>query len=281
MSLHFVLTVLYFLNNAHHNIHDCLSENTNDLFPFLSLILQIDSASLREVCGEYGVVRVCHTDHPSELALVCFNSLEEAVQAKTGLDKNPSVSGVSVMAQFASEGDIKELCEQFQLTHSTSAESSKREAAGGRRGSAPVWPSHAPSSSSSSSNTEAKLSHHVSSSMTPTPSSLPLSAVAATWNDNHTPSPAQFSRQQSSDLSTPGSMWSDGGFLSGFPSSPWLSSGSGLTSSATSAGGVNMLSSGPSSMVSPQEGVVATGGGANGTLPGNCGGQPFLPGGLL
>lgn len=194
------------------------------------------------------MVRVCHAHHPSELALICFNSIEEAVQAKTGLDKCPSISGVLIMSQFASEGDIKELCEQFQMSHSAD----RREE---RRGEGQGWPSH--------SSSDTKLSHPT----TMAPTSLPLSAVAATW-DNHTPSPAHFSRQQSSNVSTPGSMWSDGGFLSGF-SSPWLSSGP--TSSASVSGSRSASGS------SPQDNSS----GVNRAPPSNCGGQSFLPGGLI
>ena len=226
----------------------------NDHLP----LSQIDPTTLREVCSKYGMVRVCHTDHPSELALICFNNIDEAIQAKTALDKTPSISGVSVMAQFASEGDIKELCEQFQLSHDAAAVKREED-----RASAHTWPGR--------SSSETKLSQPTSA--TPTPSSLALSAVAAASWDNHTPSPAQFSRQQSSEVGTPGSMWSEGGFLSGF-SSPWLSTAS-AGSGSSSAGGT---SGGPCSMTSPQENASS---GMNANLPGNCAGQSFLPGGLL
>lgn len=187
-------------------------------------------------------MRVCHTHYQSELALICFSSMDEAIQAKAGLDKDPSISGVPVSAQFASEANIKELCEQLQV--GINSEHNQQ------RG----WPSDARSESA------------VATTSGTHKTSLTLSDVSgattpAQW-ENHTPLSAPFSRQTSEVSNS--SMWSDGGFLSGF-SSPWLSSG---PVSSTSMG-----------MASPQDATTSTV--SNFTLPGNSTGQSFLPGGLL
>lgn len=220
---------------------------------------QIDTASLRDVCCEYGTVRVCHTHYQSELALICFSSVDEAINAKAGLDKNPSISGVSVSAYFASEANIKELCEQLQVGINSEQHQ--------RRG----WPSDAHSESVE---TTSVVTHKTSLTL----SDVSGSTTNAQW-ESHTPVSAPFSRQ-TSDMSTPGSssMWSDGGFLSGF-SSPWLSSGPVSSTSMGSNGGNTASNSGPGSVVSPQDATTSTI--SNFTLTGNSTGQSFLPGGLL
>lgn len=199
------------------------------------------------------MVRVCHTHYQSKLALVCFTTIEEAIQAKTGLDKNPFIAGILVSAQFASEANIKELCQQFQV--SLDAEQRERENKG--------WPGHSTSSGGPAAPSNGK--QH--------PQNAPLSlanlnssAIATTpqW-EGHTPGGFGHYARQNSEVSTPGSsMWSDGGFLSGV-SSPWFSSG---PVSSTSMGS---STSGPCSMTSPQES-------ANTTI---TTGQSLLPGGLL
>lgn len=233
------------------------------------------------------MVRACHAHYPSEVALVCFSSIEEAVQAKAGLDKNPSISGVQVHAEFASEADIKDLCEQFELSIDTAASAD------------PAPPSS--SSSSAAASLEGKGQGgggggwprtSVSVSMVPSASSSQAPPLSLSEINSGSSGPSQqwggvvnrmaaapptsihFGRQASemSTVSTPGSMWSDGGFLSGF-SSPWLSS------SPTSLGGVVSSSGG--------SGGVASTGGPTSMMPSHdqsAGlaidqtGQPFLPG---
>lgn len=213
---------------------------------------QIDTASLRDVCCEYGTVRVCHTLHQSELALICFSSMDEAIQAKAGLDKNPSISGVPISAHFASEANIKELCEQLQVGINSEQHQ--------HRG----WPSDARSESVE---TTSVVTHKTSLTL----SDVSSSTAPAQW-ESHTPASTPFSRQTSEMSSS--SMWSDGGFLSGF-SSPWISSG---PVSSTSMGS-SASNSGPCSVASPQDAATSTV--SNFTLPSNSTGQSFLPGGLL
>ena len=74
------------------------------------LIVQVDSASLKEVCSEYGRVLRCMIDVHSESALVQYNSVDEALQAKAGLDKNPTICDMTVVSDFASRRDVEVLC---------------------------------------------------------------------------------------------------------------------------------------------------------------------------
>lgn len=207
--------------------------------------------------------------------------MEEAIQAKTGLDKSPSISGVLVSTQFASEANIKDLCEQFQGNAQPREQNEKV-----------GWPGT--DSTSSVAVTENKASHP-----TTTSSSSDGQSVVSPlqWGDGHYQqqqqqhqSSSHFSRQQSSEMmsiaSTPGSasMWSDGGFLSGF-SSPWVSSGPSSISSSTnmtpSGGGPTSMTpsgGGPMSMTSPQESAASV---ATAGPPVASNGQSFLPGGLL
>ena len=73
---------------------------------FWCCILQVDEPSLRDVCSEYGALQTCLINLASECALICYSSKEEAIQAKTGLDKNPSICGINVVADFAAETDL-------------------------------------------------------------------------------------------------------------------------------------------------------------------------------
>ena len=220
------------------------------------MLFQIDRASLRDVCSEYGVVRACHAHYPSEVALVCFSSIEEAVQAKTGLDKNPSISGVQVSAEFASEAGIKDLCEQFELSIDTASSTAS---AGDDEGSEGTqenrkqggWPEAMTSAPAVSITTTAECALPAISKATPLSLSEINSSSSRKWGDgsHHHHGPAHFARQESerSTTSTPGSMWSDGGFLSGF-SSPWLSSvptslGGGGSPSSSSTAPISMTSS--------------------------------------
>lgn len=69
-------------------------------------VVQVDNASLKEVCSEYGRVLRCMVDIHSETALVQYNSVDEAMQAKAGLDKNPTICDVTVVPDFASRRDV-------------------------------------------------------------------------------------------------------------------------------------------------------------------------------
>lgn len=178
------------------------------------------------------MVRACHADYNSEVGLICFSSIEEAIQAKTGLDKNPSISGVQVSAEFASEADIKDLCEQFELNIDTATSLSSSvnstnptgQEGGAAHGGWPGTGASAPSAA-----TELSAVPTISQATPLSLSEINSSSTASSWEssgEHATGGSTHFSRQVSerSTTSTPGSMWSDGGFLSGF-SSPWLSSG--------------------------------------------------------
>ncbi len=72
----------------------------------LCSFLQVDEASIRDVCSEYGIIHSCLMDMATESALVHYGSQEEAALAKAGLDKNPAISGVSVAIDFATEAEV-------------------------------------------------------------------------------------------------------------------------------------------------------------------------------
>ncbi|XP_019849214.1 PREDICTED: trinucleotide repeat-containing gene 6B protein-like isoform X2 [Amphimedon queenslandica] len=73
---------------------------------------QIDETSLREVCSEYGKVLACTINSFNESVLIRYSTKEEAALAKSGLDRNPSICGVYVNPQFASEADISSFSDQ-------------------------------------------------------------------------------------------------------------------------------------------------------------------------
>ena len=52
------------------------------------------------------MVQSCVISPALESALIRYNTKEEAMQAKIGLDKNPTICGVSVAVDFATELDI-------------------------------------------------------------------------------------------------------------------------------------------------------------------------------
>lgn len=82
---------------------------------FWLLCLQIDESSLRDVCSECGVIQSCVINSALESALIHYNSSDEAILAKTGLDKNPTICGVDVTSDFASESDIAIFLEQLSI----------------------------------------------------------------------------------------------------------------------------------------------------------------------
>ena len=156
-------------------------------------------------------MKVCYIYYPSEFAIICFCSTEEAIQAKTGLDKSPSISGVLVSAQFASESNIKEICEQLQINIGTEQQQENK-----------GWSGAIEKSNPTSIQTSSSLTNSSAQWESDNPGGVPYPSTL----DN------PFTRQTSemSVASTPGSssMWSEGGFLSSFSSSWYnFSSGSG------------------------------------------------------
>ena len=183
--------------------------------------MQVSSSVIKDVCSEFGVLKVCYTSHQSECALLCYSSIEEAVQAKTALDKNPTISGIPITVQFASESTIKEICEQLQL-RLDSDQQQQQQTKDGKQ--SPWGFSTSLQANQSLLNSAAlpNISYSTSSqweSHTQAPSPLYQSSL----DSNGGGGSSHFSHQNS-ELSTPGaSVWSDGGFLSGFSSS-WHSS---------------------------------------------------------
>lgn len=73
---------------------------------------QVDEASLREVCSEYGKVLSCSMNHFNEAVLIQYCNKEEAALAKNGLEKNPIICGVCVTPCFATDLDIASFLDQ-------------------------------------------------------------------------------------------------------------------------------------------------------------------------
>lgn len=76
--------------------------------------LQVDEASLRDVCSEFGLVESVSLHPDTETAVVQFSSKDQAMQAKAGLDKSPVICGVSVAVDFMSDDQVSNLIIQQQ-----------------------------------------------------------------------------------------------------------------------------------------------------------------------
>ena len=66
-------------------------------------LCQVDEASLRDVCSEFGHLETVAINADSETAVVQYSTREQAMQAKIGLDKSPVVCGVSITVDFVSK----------------------------------------------------------------------------------------------------------------------------------------------------------------------------------
>lgn len=190
------------------------------------------------MCSAFGVLKVCYMHHQSECALLCYSSIEEAVQAKTALDKSPTINGIPFTVQFASESAIQEICEQLQLR--LDSDQQHQQPKDDKQSS---WGFNASSQANQSlpnSATLPNIPYSASSqweSRTQTPTSLYPSSL-----DNNASSGGGSSHfsHQNSELSTPGSsVWSDGGFLSGFSSSWHNSLSSGGLSGGSAGNSMN------------------------------------------
>lgn len=78
------------------------------------MYLQVDEASLRDVCSEFGLVESVSLHPDTETAIVQFSSKDQAMQAKAGLDKSPVICGVSVAVDFMSNDKVSNLIIQQQ-----------------------------------------------------------------------------------------------------------------------------------------------------------------------
>lgn len=79
---------------------------------------QVDEASLRDVCSEFGMLESVVFSRETETAVVQYTSKEQAMQAKSGLDKSPVICGVTVVVDFVSEEKVASLfIHQQQHSH--------------------------------------------------------------------------------------------------------------------------------------------------------------------
>ena len=234
-------------------------------------ISQVDEASLRDVCAEYGLLQKClvNVSPAIQCALICYSTQEEAVMAKAGLDRNPSICGISVVADFATEQEVGLFGEKW----------SRGDGSNALKEATPSW------------FTEPVPSHHQVNNLPPHP-------------HPHTPSQQQQWESASappggpsgSSAGTPtsklvSSMWGDGNFLGGI-SSPWhMHTNSGSSSATTSGGGGGVSGSASVSAVHqvPQQrqgGALGHGPGGEDPMAGLplLGASPistYLPNGLL
>ena len=65
--------------------------------------MQVDEASLRDVCSEFGILQSVVLAPDTDSAFVQYASKEQAMQAKSGLDKSPVICGVDVAVDFVPE----------------------------------------------------------------------------------------------------------------------------------------------------------------------------------
>ena len=183
---------------------------------WLLLCPQVDESSLRDVCSECGVFQSCMINPALEIALIRYNSCDEAILSKTGLDKNPTICGVDVTSDFAADTDIATFFEQLK-------EEAGMAAAGGLNMPSALgevaqsWysgpldrdgPTLPPSSLPSAHTTDEG------------PNKAPLK-----WDDPPTPfssNPSTMAGMSGATTTAVGdnSLWSNGGFLPGLPT-PW------------------------------------------------------------
>lgn len=80
--------------------------------------MQVDEASLRDVCSEFGRVQSVTINPTTESAIVKYTTKEDAMQAKSGLDKSPVICDVNVCVDFATSEDVSDFYSQTQLAGS-------------------------------------------------------------------------------------------------------------------------------------------------------------------
>ena len=97
-------------------------DNTISNLPTTTKIcMQVDEASLRDVCSEFGRVQSITINPSTESAIVKYTTKEDAMQAKSGLDKSPVICDVSVCVDFATTEDVSDFYSQTQLAGSISS----------------------------------------------------------------------------------------------------------------------------------------------------------------
>ena len=82
------------------------------------VFIQVDEASLRDVCSEFGKLESVAFNPETETAIVQYASKEQAMQAKSGLDKSPVICGVTVAVDFVSDERVSSsFIQQQQQLH--------------------------------------------------------------------------------------------------------------------------------------------------------------------
>lgn len=80
--------------------------------------MQVDKASLRDVCSEFGILKTVVLIPGTERAFVQYANKDQAMQAKIGLDKSPVICGVSVAVDFVPEEKVSGLVHAQQQQQS-------------------------------------------------------------------------------------------------------------------------------------------------------------------
>ena len=178
---------------AHLSVFKLPSNPPSEWLLIKNVSSQVDETSLREVCNEFGRVHSLSISPSSDLALVSYSSREEAMQAKSGLDKSPVICGTSVCVDFALPEDFSNFHSQTPLPgrgHSLSA-------AGTAVRTQEKWPN-------------SDKAH--------TPGVAPTLKNGSRWEgDVDLP---HCTPRSEADRDTSATLWSNNAFLSGL-SSPW------------------------------------------------------------
>lgn len=248
--------------------------------------MQVNQRTVKEVCSEYGELKVCYIHQPSEFCLICYCTIEEAAQAKNALDKNPAINGVHVTVECASESGIKHICEQLRVRLDLDKQQEEEEEAKHQSWGFGAVTQHNPSqpkpslpsfTASSQWDGPAAPQAPPTLSVPTSSSSLENSSNSISNGNSSSGNTGSLFNRQSSELSTPGSsVWSDPGFLSGF-SSPWQS---GFSSTGAVSGGSGG-NSGSFTLTSPQQGSADASSYPSVNNSNAAGSQPFLPNGLF
>ena len=150
--------------------------------------------SLREVCGEYGVVQNCIISPNMDLAFVKYSSQNDSMKAKLGLDSSPNICGIVVSVDFIAESEVAAVHESFSQMRQDFDREFNSPAEGGNL---PTW-----FSDSFEDDTQ-----YIG-------EQLDDSSAQAKWNVGNLGAYSKGGPRPS--------MWNDGNFLSGL-STPWQS----------------------------------------------------------
>ena len=171
------------------------------------------------MCSEFGAIQTCIINPVMESALIHYSTCDEAIQAKSGLDKNPTICGVNITSDFATNADIGTFFEQL-TTPSEDASVS----ATGRLNMPSALAETTPSWFTDSLGEERTLSPPSSTAHTSAADEGHNSAPPK-WDDPPYPfncDTTPMASMSGATTATTGnrSLWSDGSFLPGLPT-PW------------------------------------------------------------